>query len=98
MENSKLKPFLAYLRIPEHIKLKRFAKNSKLSMTQIVREGILMRMSEGNPYVSGFNDGLNAVVDAVNSNPAFQMRFPSGQSFADILTNEISAIKMKESK
>ncbi len=65
-------------------------------MAQILREGLNLRMASNNPYMKGFNDGLIAASNTVNQNPVFQMKFPSGQSFADLLTSEISTLTMHE--
>jgi hypothetical protein len=98
MATSKIKSFITYLTAEDHMRLKRFAKQKKLAMTQLVREGILIRLAEGSEYVSGFNSGLNAAIETVKTNPAFQMKFPSGQSFEDLLINELSSKFIQETK
>ena len=93
---KKLKPFMTYLDDQNYAKLKKFAKSKRKTMAQILREGLNFRMAQDNPYLKGFNDGLTAANKAVNQNQAFQMRFPSGQSFADLITSEISKLTMSE--
>ena len=94
--SKKLKPFMTYLDENDYAKLKKFAKSKRITMAQILREGLNLRMASDNPYMKGFNDGLIAANNAVNQNQVFQMRFPSGQSFADLLTSEISKLTMNE--
>jgi len=85
---SKLKPFMTYMTEADHISLRKFARAKKITMAQLIREGIAMRMSDGT-YASGFNDGIKAAIDSIGKLPAAQMRFPSGQSFADLIADEL---------
>ena len=94
--SKKLKPFMTYLDDNDYAKLKKFAKSKRIPMAQILREGLNLRMAQSNPYITGFNDGLTAANKAVNQNQAFQMRFPSGQSFGDLMTSEIAKLTMSE--
>jgi hypothetical protein len=94
--SKKLKPFMTYLDIDDYAKLKKFAKSERITMAQILREGLNLRMTSDNPYIKGFNDGLIAANNTVNQNQVFQMKFPSGQSFADLLTSEISKLTMND--
>lgn len=92
------KPFLTYLEHQEYTKLKKFAAKNKMPMTQIVREAITARIVGGDPYVTGFNDGLQEAINAVNAMKHAQMRFPSGQSFAELVTDDLIVRRMKEVK
>ena len=92
---KKLKPFMTYLDEDHHAALKKFAKAKKLTMAKLLREGLMMRMSEGHEYINGFNDCLNQVESVLANNRAAQMRFPSGKSFADMMIDEISLLKMR---
>jgi len=92
---KKLKPFITYLDEESHAELKKFAKAKKLTMAKLLREGLVMRMSEGHAYIHGFNECLNKVEALLNSNRAAQMRFPSGKSFAEMMIDEISLLKMR---
>lgn len=94
--SKKLKPFMTYIDENDYIKLKKFAKLKRITMAQILREGLNLRMASDNPYLKGFNDGLTAANKAVNQNQLFQMRFPSGQSFGELMTSEISKLTMSE--
>ena len=65
-------------------------------MARILREGLEVRMAQDNPYLKGFNDGLNAAINVINANQASQMRFPSGQSFGELINTEIHNLIMRE--
>jgi hypothetical protein len=94
---SKLKPFMTYMSEADHTSLRKFAKAKKLTMAQLIREGILMRLSDGS-YASAFNDGIKAAVQSINALPAAQMRFPSGQSFAELISDELFKQMIQEKK
>jgi len=85
---SKLKPFMTYLTEADHASLRKFAKSKKITMAQIIREGVTMRMSDGT-YAAGFNDGIKASIASISNLPAAQMRFPSGQSFSEHIADEL---------
>lgn len=91
-----LKPFMAYLEYPIYADLKKFSHKNDISMSRLVREAIVARISSGDRYVSGFNAGLEAAILAVNGNRAAKMRFPSGKSFADLVVSDIQSLKQKE--
>lgn len=93
---KKLKPFMTYLDEDDHLKLKKFSKQKKITMAKVIREGVLMRMATASQYVSGFNDGINKAADVVKSNTASQIRFPSGQSFAELICDELFKQTMQE--
>jgi hypothetical protein len=85
---NKLKPFMTYMTEADHTSLRKFARAKKTTMAQIIREGIAMRMSDGS-YISGFNDGVKASIKTIDALPAAQMRFPSGQSFSNLIADEL---------
>ena len=94
--SQKLKPVMAYIDEAQHTAMAKLSKKTKIPMSQLVREAINMRVSSGNPYVNGFNDGLNKAISIVSANTASQMRFPSGKSFAELINEEISTANMEE--
>jgi hypothetical protein len=65
-------------------------------MARILREGLEVRMAQDNPYLKGFNDGLSAATKVINDHQASQMRFPSGQSFGELINAEIDGLIMRE--
>jgi hypothetical protein len=94
--SKKLKPFMTYLDDADYLKLKKFSKLKKVTMARILREGLEIRMAQDNPYLKGFNDGLKAATKVINENQASQMRFPSGQSFGEMMSVEIASLTMRE--
>ena len=92
------KPFMAYLEQAEIDKLKKFSKQTKLPMAQIVREAISQRLANGDPYQAGFNAGVDKSINAVNNMKSAQMRFPSGRSFAEMIDDELTKLKRREKK
>lgn len=90
------KGFMAYLDDEQHSKLKSYSESSGISMSQLIREAVDARISKGNPYVAGFNKGVESSIVAINSNTASQMRFPSGASFAEILGADLNRLKLEE--
>jgi hypothetical protein len=91
-----LKPFMAYIEEAQHNAMMRYSKKAKIPMSQLVREAIALRIAPDNPYRAGFNDGLDKAIATINANVASQMRFPSGKSFAELLNDDIEAVKMGE--
>jgi hypothetical protein len=83
------KPFMTYLSPKEYTSLKRFSKASKMPMAQLVREGVAARLSTGNPYNTGFNDGLKKAVEITKGLKASEMRFPSGKSFGELVEDAV---------
>jgi hypothetical protein len=94
--SKKLKPFMTYIDDADYVKLKKFAKKQRITMAQVIREGLSIRMAEGDPYITGFNDGLNKASEVITEHNAGQMRFPSGQSFAEVICDEVSTHIMRE--
>ena len=94
--SKKLKPFMTYMDDADYVKLKRFAKAKRVTMAKILREGLMVRMAEDNPYINGFNDGLNTAIKIIGEHQASQMRFPSGKSFGELINEEIAHLIMRE--
>jgi len=94
-KKEKLKPFMTYINDADYVKLRKFAKTMKLTMAQVLREGLSMRVAVDNPYLQGFNEGLDASIKIISGHHAAQMRFPSGQSFADLMTDEIMKQRLR---
>ena len=93
--SKKLKPFMTYIDDADYVKLRKFAKAKRLTMAQVLREGLSMRVATDNPYLRGFNEGLDASIKIISGHHAAQMRFPSGQSFADLMTDEIMKQRLR---
>jgi len=67
-------------------------------MSQLVREGIDSRLSIGDKYLAGHNDGITNAIGAVNANDACKMQFPSGKTFAELLTDDLQKLIRKDSQ
>ena len=88
--STNYKPFMTYLTPKDIIRLKRFSKTTRTPMSQIVRDALSAKLASGDPYTSGFNDGLKKAVNVVSGIQAAQMRFPSGLSFAELVDQEVT--------
>lgn len=91
---KKLKPFMSYLDEKQHKELKRFSDKAGIPMSQMIREAIEMRISIESPYIAGYNAGMDKCIQTINGIQAAQMRFPSGKSFAELITDELNAQRM----
>ena len=96
--SGKLKPLMAYLGEKEYAKLKKFSKAQKMPMSMVVREAINARVVSGDRYVTGWNDAVDAAVKQVHGLVAAQMRFPSGKSFAELIEEALTQIKLSEAE
>ena len=94
--NKKFKPFLTYLPPDEYARIKKFAKKHKTTMSQIIREGIAIRMTPDSPYANGINDGIDMAIKVIKGMKASQMRFPSGASFAELAEDELFKHRYQE--
>jgi hypothetical protein len=81
---------MIYLPKKDAEEFRRYARRTKLSGSQIAKEGIAMRMAgESDPFNQGFNAGLNEAMNLVRQTKGAQMMFPSGKSFAQLVCEEI---------
>ena len=96
MTPFKVKPFMTYLEEKDIDRLKKFAKKKKITMSQVIREGLSARMSEGDPYNAGFKAGIEESIRLIKDNKASQMRFPSGSSFAELMEVDLMKAKILE--
>jgi hypothetical protein len=84
-------PVMIYMEPKELSALKKYAKERKLTVSSVAREGVRMRLSgNDDPYNSGFNDGLNMAMKITSGTQGAQMMFPSGKSFSALVCEEIS--------
>jgi len=89
MTPSKKIPFLSYLEPGEYTMLKKYSAQTKTSMTQLMREAVTMRVSSGEQYLNGYNNGITKAIDVLKANQASNMRFPSGRSFGEIIEDDL---------
>ena len=64
--------------------------------SQLIREGVVSRVSGKSMYSDGYNDGLTKAIKAIHELKFAQMRFPSGKSFADIVCDDLNTLIRKE--
>ena len=89
-------PVMIYMEPKELASLKRFAKEKRLTVSSIAREGIRMRLSgEEDPYNSGFNDALKMAMELAHNTKGAKMMFPSGKSFGELVCEEIEKFKRR---
>jgi len=86
------KQFVVYFDEDTHRKIKAFSRKSKISMNQLIREGVGQRMSNDSPYVTGYNDAIKKAMIVVEENNATKMRFPSGKSFAELINEDLEGL------
>ena len=89
MTPSKKIPFLSYLEPGEYTMLKKYSVQTKTPMTQLMREAVTMRVSSGEQYLNGYNNGITKAIDVLKANQASNMRFPSGRSFGEIIEDDL---------
>lgn len=87
--SKNLKPFMAYIQEDELEKLRRYAKDTKTPMTQLIREAISARISNDNLFAEGFNQGMTKAIGVIHELQFAQMRFPSGASYAELIEDEL---------
>lgn len=87
-------PVMIYMDPKELTALKKFARDKKLTVSSIAREGIRMRLlGDGDPYNSGFNEALRLAMELTHNTKGAKMMFPSGKSFGELVCEEISKFK-----
>jgi hypothetical protein len=86
-------PVMIYVFKENLEEIRAYAKKQKVSLSQIAREGLSMRMAQGDLYMQGLNDGLDVGMNAIRESNWAQMIFPSGRTFADLICDELERKK-----
>lgn len=87
-------PVMVYIEPKELSELKKYARSVKKPVSQVVREGVTMRLATvDDPYNQGLKDGLNKAMELAQTTKGAQMKFPSGKSFGDLVCDEIEIFK-----
>ena len=94
MSLSKYQAVMTYLEPKDIIKLKAYAKKSRVPMAQVIRESLNSKFAKGDPFSAGFNDGVNACINKIHDIQGAQMRFPSGKSVAELIEEELIHLRM----
>jgi hypothetical protein len=95
MSNSKTRfktvtPVMIYITPEDKESLSKYAQQSKMTASQVIREGLRMRL-QGNDFNTGFNQGLNEAIKIAKETEGAKMMFPSGKSFADLVCENLKA-------
>ena len=96
--SNNYKPVMIYLTKTDAERLKRIAKKMRVPVTQIAREAITARISAGDPYVSGFNNGIDKALETIDGWELSKMRFASGASFGEVVSDLILKQRLKEAE
>jgi hypothetical protein len=94
MSLSKYQPVMTYLEQKDIIRLKAYAKKSKVPMAHVIRESLHSKFAKGDPFSAGFNEGVNACIYKIHDIQGAQMRFPSGKSVAELIEEELIHLRM----
>lgn len=92
---EKLQGVMVYIPIDLNIRLSKYAEEWRVSKSSIVRDGIESRVTHGveDPYVKGFNAGLEQAVNTAKSVALMNMMYPSGTPVWKHLEDQILASK-----
>jgi hypothetical protein len=89
-------PVMVYIEPKELSELKKYAKSTKKTVSQIVREGVSMRLAEADdPYSKGLREGLNKAMELAKNASGAQMKFPSGKTFGELVCDEIEMFSIQ---
>lgn len=91
--SERVVPLMIYMPPGLLRELKVFSKKNRTAVSKVVREGVAMRLSEGDPYNNGFNDGLNCAIETAENSESGKFRFPDGKTFADHIAEELKEFK-----
>lgn len=90
-------PLLVYLEPEQPLRLKVYAADRNLSVSQVARDAFNAFMStENDPYHRGYNAGLDAAIQIVRGTEGAKMMFPSGKSFGQLVCDQL--VRFKRSK
>jgi hypothetical protein len=82
-------PVMIYITPEDKEALTKYAETNKMTASQIVREGVRMRL-QGNDFNTGFNAGLQEAIKIAHATEGAKMMFPSGKSFAALVSENIT--------
>jgi hypothetical protein len=81
--------FYVYLTLDGDEKVRKYASDNHMNLSQLTREALNMRMSAGDQYNAGFNAGLNEAMAITRQTKGGGMMFPSGKTFAALICDGI---------
>jgi hypothetical protein len=90
-------PLMGYLEPDQPMKLKLYAIDRGLSVSQVARDAFSAFMSPQNdPFHQGYNAGIDAAIQIVRGTEGAKMMFPSGKSFGQLVCDQL--VQFKRSK
>lgn len=92
---EKLQGVMVYIPVDLNIRLSKYAEEWRVSKSSIVRDGVESRITHGvdNPYVKGFNAGLEEAVKIAKEIALMKMAYPSGTPVWKHLEDQIMQSK-----
>jgi hypothetical protein len=84
---------MAYVDLNQHTRLKAYCEKHNIGMSQIVREGVEIRLSSSKAYDTGWNEAITRAQRMIMGHSATQMRYPNNRSIADLLFDELECLK-----
>jgi hypothetical protein len=90
----KLVPYSVYIPVDLYNKIKAFAKDRKAS--EIIREGIVMRVDGHDLFNSGYNKGIQDAAKIVYDCEEAQMIAIKGKDLGAILAEKIDTLEIKK--
>ena len=87
-------PLMVYLEPDQPMRLKLYAVDRNLSVSQVARDAFNAFMSpENDPYHAGYNAGIDAAIQIVKGTEGAKMMFPSGKSFGQLVCDQLLRFK-----
>lgn len=77
---ERLQGIMVYIPVDLNVRLAKYAEEWRISKSHIVRDGIESRIVgvKENPYVKGFNHGLQEAINICKEVSLLKMMYPSG--------------------
>jgi hypothetical protein len=87
-------PLMVYLDPDQPLRLKLYAADRNLSVSQVARDAFNAFMSpQSDPYHKGYNAGIDAAIQIVKGTEGAKMMFPSGKSFGQLVCDQLLRFK-----
>lgn len=92
---EKLQGVMVYIPVDLNVRLSKYSEEWRVSKSSIVRDGIESRVSHGveDPYVKGFNNGLEEAVRICKEIAIMKMMYPSGTTVWKHFEDQVMAVK-----
>lgn len=91
-------PLLVYLEPDQPMRLKLYAIDRSLSVSQVARDAFNAFISPQNDaFHNGYNTGIDAAIRIVKGTEGAKMMFPSGKSFGQLVCDQLMQFKRSKS-